>query len=76
METNKLEFMTVTYRISGDLLNGGGWVDGKFIPCIEKETIHRRIKRIDPEKGVLVCECDRRFLLNENLSVTEKITRL
>ena len=71
MKTGKLEIMTVTYKISGDLLNGGAWVDKKFIPNIEKETIYRKIKRIDIEKGILICECDRKFLLNKNLSVTK-----
>jgi len=72
METNILDFnKEVKYIISGDMLNGGHYEGNKFIQRIERETIHRKIKYINREKGVLVCECDRRFLLNENLSITE-----
>lgn len=59
----------VTYKISGDLLNGN---------VIEKETICRRIKYVNEEKKYLVCECDRRFLINDNLKIeifmTNKLT--
>jgi hypothetical protein len=71
METNELTIMGTRYTISGDMLNGGTYVDNKFIQRIVKETISRKIKWIDAEKGLLVCECDRRFIINENLSVTK-----
>jgi len=49
-----------TYIISGDLINGS---------IIEKETICRRIKYINFEKNCIICECDRRFIINENLKI-------
>jgi hypothetical protein len=50
----------ITYVISGDLINGS---------IIEKETICRRIKYVNYEKNYLVCECDRRFIINDNLKI-------
>lgn len=54
------------YRITGDLENG--WMNGK--PYICYENITRVIKHVTDTH--VICECGRRFLINQNLKI-EKI---
>lgn len=52
------------YHLSGDLENG--YKNGQ--PYICHEEITRRITRVTDTH--IVCECGRRFLINENLTLT------
>lgn len=72
---NLLNFNTMTvtvkeieigqrYHISGDIDNG--FKDGK--PYLSHDEVTRRIKRITDTH--VVCECDRKFIINENLKIS------
>lgn len=52
------------YRISGDLANGR-YADGT--PCITHDEVVRKVTRITDTH--LVCECGRRFIINDNLKI-------
>ena len=56
----KIEDVTigVRYRISGDLQNGN---------YVTKEDVVRKITRITDTH--VVCECGRRFIINDNLKI-------
>lgn len=51
------------YHLSGDIENG--YMDGK--PYISHEEVTRVVKRVTDTH--IVCECGRRFIINENLKV-------
>ena len=51
------------YHLSGDIENG--YMDGK--PYISHEEVTRVVKRVTDTH--IVCECGRRFIINENLEV-------
>jgi hypothetical protein len=51
------------YRIIGDIENG--FRDGK--PIVSKDDVTRCVKRITDTH--VICECGRRFLINENLRI-------
>lgn len=55
------------YRISGDLSNGH-YADGT--PCIAHDDVVRKVKRITSTH--IICECGRRFIINDNLKI-EKV---
>lgn len=55
------------YRISGDLSNGH-YADGT--PCITHDDVVRKVKRITSTH--IICECGRRFIINDNLKI-EKV---
>ncbi len=52
------------YHLSGDIENG--YMDGK--PYISHEEVTRVVKRVTDTH--IVCECGRRFIINENLKVS------
>ncbi|WP_390471691.1 hypothetical protein [Bacteroides ovatus] len=52
------------YHLSGDIENG--YVDGK--PHTSHEEVTRIVKRVTDTH--IVCECGRRFIINENLKVS------
>ena len=52
------------YHLSGDIENG--YMDGK--PYISHEEVTRVVKRVTDTH--VVCECGRRFIINENLKVS------
>lgn len=52
------------YHLSGDIENG--YMDGK--PYISHEEVTRIVKRVTDTH--IVCECGRRFIINENLEVS------
>ena len=52
------------YHLSGDIENG--YMDGK--PYITHEEVTRVVKRVTDTH--IVCECGRRFIINENLQVS------
>ena len=52
------------YHLTGDIENG--YMDGK--PYISHEEVTRVIKRITETR--IICECGRKFLINENLTIT------
>lgn len=52
------------YHLSGDIENG--YMDGK--PYISHEEVIRIVKRVTATH--IVCECGRRFIINENLKVS------
>ncbi len=52
------------YRISGDLANGR-YADGT--PCITHDEVVRKVTRTTDTH--LVCECGRRFIINDNLKI-------
>ncbi|MDR2916410.1 MAG: hypothetical protein LBV74_16545 [Tannerella sp.] len=54
------------YHLIGDIENG--FKDGKPFVCHEEVT--RVIKRITDTH--IICECDRKFLINRNLQITER----
>jgi uncharacterized protein YlzI (FlbEa/FlbD family) len=53
------------YHITGDMENG--FMNGK--PYICREEITRKITRITETH--IICECGRKFLINENLKIKE-----
>jgi len=53
------------YHLSGDIENG--YMNGK--PYISHEEVTRTITRIT--ETLITCECGRRFLINDNLKVTD-----
>lgn len=53
------------YHISGDIDNG--LKDGK--PYLSHDEVTRVIKRVTDTH--VICECDRRFLINGNLKITQ-----
>lgn len=53
-----------TYHLSGDIENG--YFDGK--PYISHEEVTRKVTRVTDT--LIICECGRRFLINENLEVS------
>lgn len=53
------------YHLSGDIENG--YMNGK--PYICHEEVTRVITRITETH--IICECSRRFLINDNLKVTD-----
>lgn len=55
------------YFLSGDIENGYN-KDGK--PVISHEEVTRFIKLITDTH--IICECDRKFLINQNLQITER----
>lgn len=52
------------YHLSGDIENG--YMDGK--PYISHEEVTRVVKRVTDTH--IICECGRRFIINENLKVS------
>lgn len=52
------------YRVSGDLANGR-YADGT--PRISHDDVVRVIKRVTDTH--VICECGRRFIINDNLKV-------
>lgn len=52
------------YHISGDIDNGTK--DGK--PYTSHDEVTRRIKRVTGTH--IICECDRKFLINDNLKLS------
>ena len=52
------------YHLSGNIENG--YVDGK--PHTSHEEVTRIVKRVTDTH--IVCECGRRFIINENLKVS------
>lgn len=52
------------YHISGDIENG--FFDGK--PNLSHDEVTRKIKRITDTH--IICECDRKFLINDNLKLS------
>lgn len=52
------------YHISGDIDNG--FKDGE--PYLSHDEVTRKIKRITDTR--VVCECDRKFVINENLKIS------
>lgn len=52
------------YHISGDIDNGTK--DGK--PYTSHDEVTRRIKRVTDTH--IICECDRKFLINDNLKLS------
>lgn len=52
------------YRITGDIDNG--LKDGK--PYYTPDDVVRKIKRVTDTH--IICECDRRFVINDNLKIT------
>jgi uncharacterized protein YlzI (FlbEa/FlbD family) len=65
--TTKIEFITgERYRICGEIENG--YFNGK--PLITNEQVIRCIRYITDTH--VVCECGRRFLINEKLKI-EKV---
>lgn len=52
------------YRITGDIDNG--LKDGK--PYYTPDDVVRKVKRVTATH--VVCECDRRFVINDNLKIT------
>lgn len=52
------------YNLSGDIENG--YVNGK--PHISHEEVTRIITRVTDTR--IFCECGRRFLINENLTLS------
>lgn len=52
------------YHISGDIDNGSK--DGKTY--LSHDEVTRKIKRITDTH--VVCECDRKFVINENLKIS------
>lgn len=52
------------YHISGDLDNG--YKNGQPYLCHDEVT--RRIKRVTDTH--IICECDRRFVINDNLKLS------
>lgn len=52
------------YHLSGDIENG--YMNGK--PHISHEEVTRVVKRVTDTH--VVCECGRRFIINENLKVS------
>ena len=52
------------YHLSGDIENG--YMNGK--PNINHEEVTRVVTRVTGTH--IICECDRRFLINENLRLS------
>lgn len=52
------------YRITGDIDNG--LKDGK--PYYTPDDVVRKIKHVTDTH--IICECDRRFVINDNLKIT------
>ncbi len=52
------------YHLSGDIENG--CMDGK--PYVSYEEVTRMVTRVTDTR--IICECGRKFLINENLKVT------
>lgn len=52
------------YKISGDLANGH-YADGT--PCITHDDVVRKVTKITGTH--LICECGRKFIINDNLKV-------
>lgn len=63
MKVNEIE-IGQTYHLSGDIENG--YFDGK--PYISHEEVTRKVTRITDTQ--IICECGRRFLINEHLEVS------
>lgn len=55
-----------SYHISGDLQNGH-YSDGT--PCITHDEVTRKIVAVTDTH--IICECRRRFLINQNLKITQ-----
>lgn len=71
MKTSKLYKMNVQeievgkeYHLTGDIENGH--INGK--PYISHEEVTRTVRRVTETH--IICECGRRFLINENLTIT------
>lgn len=47
-----------TYRLKGDLQNGN---------FVTKEDVCRKVTRVTDKH--IICECGRRFIINENLNI-------
>ena len=60
------------YIISGNMQNGWQTIDGVRVPIVEKEYIHRPIKYINREKGILECTCGREFIIDDDLKISEQ----
>nr|DAD85461.1 MAG TPA: hypothetical protein [Siphoviridae sp. ctDcW16] len=63
MNTKEIE-IGLRYRVSGDLANGH-YADGTL--CIVHEDVVRVIKRVTDTH--VICECGRRFIINDNLKI-------
>lgn len=63
VEVNEIE-IGQRYHISGDIING--MKKGK--PYISHDDVTRKIKRVTNTH--VICECDRKFIINKNLKVT------
>lgn len=57
------------YHFTGDIENG--YMDGKSY--VSHEEVTRVIKRITETH--IICECGRKFLINENLTITVPVCR-
>lgn len=54
------------YSFSGDIQNGH-YADGT--PCISHEEVVRKVSYINGD--LIVCQCGRRFIINENLKISK-----
>jgi hypothetical protein len=54
------------YHLSGDIENG--YMNGN--PIIDHEEVTRVVTRITDTQ--IICECGRKFIINDNLKVTER----
>lgn len=63
MNTNKVELCDLIvgrwYHLKGDIQNGD---------FVTKEEVSRKITRITDKH--IICECGRKFIINENLIIT------
>lgn len=58
------------YHLEGNIFNGGHRDEnGKWVPFICKETVSRRINKVDKTKNIIYCECGREFIIDDNLII-------
>lgn len=68
---NEVKTRANFYRISGNMHNGGSTVNGKWVPNIHKAEYTRKIIAINYEKKLLICECGREFVIDDDLTLVE-----
>jgi hypothetical protein len=58
------------YYFDGEMYNGGRHDEtGKWQPYICRDTVSRRVDKVDIDRGVIYCECGREFIINEKLII-------